>query len=131
MTRRFASGLLWLTLVLCVPFPFFLVEVGRQPVAAIVQMLGVTLVLIATEGSDGAASLAAWILAVQVLLGMAILAAVSALVTGALYRILGSRGAAAVTVLIVSILAVALTQPIYLTPFRASGLHATLAEVFQ
>jgi len=131
MNQRLASGLLWLTLVLCVPLPFFLVEVGRQPVAAIVQMLGVILVLIATEGGEGAASLAAGILAVQALLGAVLLALVSMLVVRAIYRIAGARGGAAVAVLVATTLLLALTQPIYLTPFRAAGLRATLGEVFE
>ena len=131
MTRRLASGLLWLTLVLCVPLPFFLVEVGHQPVAAIVQLLGVTVALIAVEGSDGAASLAAWMLAAQALLGMVVLALAATVLVRSIYRVAPARGGAAVLVLIAAILAVALTQPIYITPFRAAGLHATLTEVFE
>lgn len=123
--------LLWLTLVLCAPVPFFLVEVGFQPVAAVAQLLAVTLLLIATEGSSGAVTLAAWMLAVQILLGLGILALCSRALLRILDRVLGTRAAAATFVLVAAIFAVALTQPIYRTPFRSAGLQATLAEVFE
>ena len=131
MTRSLASRLLWFTFVLCLPLPFFLVEVAHEPVAAMVQMLVVTLVLVATEGSSGAAALAAWMLAVQALLAMALLALLSALVVRAIDRIAGARRGAVLVTLVVAIFAIALTQPIYRTPFRTAGLHATLAEVFE
>lgn len=131
MRRRIPSLVLWLTLMVCAPLPFFFVEVGRQPVAALMQMLAVTLSLIATEGSSGAVTLAAWILGVQVALGMVVLAVATLVVTRLFERSFGRRSEAAMFVLVAAILAVAIREPIYRTPFRAAGLYATLGEVFE
>lgn len=131
MTRALHTRLLWFALVLCVPLPFFLVETGYEPVAALVQKLGVTIQFIAAEGGSGAASLVAWMLGVQALIGIAVLGLVSITTTRVLDRLAGARGGAVVFVLIAALFAVALTQPIYRTPFRVAALHATLAEVFE
>ncbi len=131
MTRARRFLLLWLALVLCAPLPFFLVETGRQPVAAIAQMLAVTVALMITEGSGGALPLAAGILGGQILIGALVLALVSIGVLRVLDRTLGEHAEVASVLLVVAIFAAALALPIYRTPFRASGLHATLAEVFE
>jgi len=123
--------LVWLALVVCAPVPFFLVQVGIQPVAAVVQLLSVTLVLIATEGSSGAVTLAAGMLAVQILVGLAVLALFTRVLLRMLDRVAGERALAATVVVVTLLFAIALTQPIYRTPFRTAGLRATLVEVFE
>jgi hypothetical protein len=55
----------------------------------------------------------------------------SIVVTRALDRALGARAVPATMVLIVVMFAVALTQPIYRTPFRTTGLQSTLPEAFE
>ncbi len=117
--------------MLCVPVPFFLVETGRQPVASLLQMLGVMLALLFTEGSAGAIVLATAILAVQAALALAVFGAVATVATRGLCRLAGDRGPALTLLVVASMLAVAMTQPIYRTPFRSAGLHATLGEVFE
>ena len=95
------------------------------------QMLGVTLALMITEGSGGALPLAAGILGGQILIGIIVLALVSIGVLRLLDRTLGERAAIASYLLVVAIFVAALALPIYRTPFRASGIHSTLAEVFE
>lgn len=131
MAGRVPTILLWLTLVLCAPLPYFLIEVGRQPVAAVMQMLAVTLTLIVAEGSSGALPLTAWILGIQVLIGLLVLALAARLAMRLIERLFAERAALATWVLIFAIVSLSLSQPIYVTPFRATGLHATLAEVFE
>ena len=131
MTSRFQSRLLWLALVVCMPLPFFLVETGHEPVAALAEMLAVTLALIAIEGTGGAAVLTAVILAVQVILGLLLLRVVSIAIIRLFERMAGERSANATLLLVVVLLGLAFTQPIYRTPFRTAGLHATFAEVFE
>lgn len=131
MTRRRATRLLWATLALCVPVPFFLVETGQQPVASMLQMLAVVLALLATEGGAGAIAVAAAILAVQAAVALAVLGVVAVVVTRVLCSLAGDRGPALTLLVVASMLVVAMTQPIYRTPFRSTGLHATLGEVFE
>ncbi len=123
--------MLWLALLVCAPLPFFLLETGREPVVGIVQLLGVTLALIATEGPGGAAPTVAVVLAGQVLLAAGALAVVAWLLERAIDRIFGPRRQAAILVLVSVALLVACTQAIYVTPFRTGGLHSTLPEVFE
>lgn len=130
MTRRPAL-LLWLALMTCAPVPFFLVENGRQPAVALLQMLGVTLLLMGTEGRGGAAPLVAAMLAGQVLLAALVFAAAASLAARVLVRATGNRASIAALALALLMLAVALSTPLYRTPFRGSGLHATLSEVFE
>lgn len=131
MVPSASSLLLWLTLVLCAPVPFFLVETGYQPIAALAQLLGVMLVLIATEGSSGAVTVAAWMLGVQILLGLFVLAMLTTVVIRVFRRNFGARTGFVTGVLVALIVALAVTQPIYRTPFRAGGLQASLGQVFE
>lgn len=130
MTRRPAL-LLWLALMTCAPVPFFLVENGRQPAVALLQMLGVTLLLLGTEGRGGAAPLVAAMLAGQVLLAALVFAAAASLAARGLVRAAGRRATAAAAALALLMVVAALTVPVYRTPFRGGGLHATLSEVFE
>ena len=125
------SLLLWLTLVLCAPLPFYLVETGHQPVAALFQILGVTLTLMATEGSSGAVTIAAWMIAVQIVIGLVVLALLTVVVMRLFRRVLGERAILGTYVLVALIVAVACLQPIYRTPFRSAGLYATLGQVYE
>jgi hypothetical protein len=131
MTTRGLIRLLWAALIVCAPMPFFLVEIGLQPVAAILQMLGVTLVLMAAYGGAGAITLTAWILGAQVLLAIVALGIVASVVTHILVRALGSRASFAVYAIVAALFVVAFTVPIYRTPFRTGGLQSTLAQVFE
>ena len=131
MRSRLPSFLLWLTLVFCAPLPFFLVEFGRQPVAAVLQMLVVSLTLIVAEGSSGALPLTVAILSIQIVLQMAFLAVVATVGVRVLQRFFAERTMTATCVAIAAILFVSFLQPIYLTPFRTGGLRATLSEVFE
>jgi hypothetical protein len=131
MVPRPAALLLFLTFVLCVPLPYFLVAVGTQPVASLIQILLFTLTLIAAEGSSGAVVLAAGIVGVQVVLGLGVLAVATTIVIRLMDRALGRNLLAGTYVLVALIVAVACTQPIYRTPFRANGIRATLTQVFE
>lgn len=131
MFRRGSFLVLWLALLVCAPLPFFLLEVGREPVVGIVQLLGVTVALIATEGPGGAAPTVAFVLTAQVLLATAALAGVAWLLERILDRLFGPNRRAATLVLVAVALVVACTQAIYVTPFRTAGLHSTLPEVFE
>ena len=131
MTPRRTSQLVWLAMALCVPVPFFLVETGLMPAAALLQMLGVVVLLIATEGNEGAVLLMAAILAAQALFALALFALVATAVARIADRIAGSRGLAVVLVLTAVLIVVALLTPIYRTPFRAAGLHSNLVEAFE
>lgn len=131
MTRRHLAILLWLTLLICAPLPFFLVEVGNQPIVATAQILLVTVALMVIEGSAGAVTLAAWMLGVQLLLGTIVFGMLSIIVVRALDKAIGKRVMPAIFTIVAVIFLVALTMPIYRTPFRTTGLHATLSEVFE
>ena len=131
MTRRSVARLLWVALVFCVPVPFFLVETGFEPVAAIAQLLAITLALIAVEGTGGAVVLAAVILGVQVLAGLVLFRVIAGLVTLLAERTAGRYRTPAVLLLAIAILLVAMTQPIFRTPFRTTGIHSTLIEAFE
>lgn len=131
MSRRGSFLVLWLALLVCAPLPFFLLEVGREPVLGIVQLLGVTLALIATEGPGGAAPTVAAVLAGQALLAAPVLAVVAWLLERVLDRFLGPRRLSAILVVVVVAFVAACTQAIYVTPFRTAGLHSTLPEVFE
>lgn len=130
MSRRPAL-VLWLALMLCAPVPFFLVESGWQPAAALLEMLGVTLALMAGEGRGGAAPLVAAMLAAQVLAAALVLGLVAWLAGRLLDRAAGERAGAAALALTAVLVVAALVLPVYRTPFRGGGLHATLAEVFE
>jgi hypothetical protein len=131
MSPRRPTLLLWLALLACAPVPFFLVERGSQPVAALLQMLGVTLVLMATEGRGGAAPLVAAMLAVHVLVAALVFAALASLVARGLVRVVGRRAGVAAFALAALMIVAAFVVPLYRTPFRSGGLQATLAEVFE
>jgi hypothetical protein len=131
MSRRALARILWLALLVTAPIPFFLVEIGIEPVAAMVQKLGVTLVLIAADGGAGAITLTAWILGVQMVLAAVLLWVAAKIASHALVRGLRRRAGVAVAVIVVGLLVVAFTVPIYRTPFRTGGLYATLPQVFE
>ena len=125
------SLLLWLTLVLCAPVPFFLVETGYEPVAGLLQILAVIFTLMIREGSSGAVTIAAWIIGVQVVLALLVLALATVVTRKLLRSTFGRRATLATYVLVAVIVTVAVTQPIYRTPFRAGGLQANLGQVFE
>jgi hypothetical protein len=131
MSRRALARILWLALLVTVPIPFFLVEIGIEPVAAMVQKLGVTLVLIAADGGAGAITLTAWILGVQAFLVAVLLWLAARVVTYAIVRATGRRAGVVVFGIVAVLLVVACTVPIYRTPFRTGGLYATLPQVFE
>ncbi len=131
MSRRALTRILWAALLLTVPMPFFLVEVGIEPVAGLLHKLGVTLVLIAADGGEGAISIAAWILGVQAVLAAFLLWLLARVVTHAVLRALGSRASVAVLTIVATLVVAACLVPIYRTPFRTGGLHSTLPQVFE
>jgi hypothetical protein len=131
MSRRALSNILWLALLLTAPIPFFLVEIGFEPVAAMIEKLAFTLVLIAGEGGAGAITLAAWILGVQAAIAAVTLWLLARVVTRALERALGSRAPVAIVTIVATLFVVACAFPIYRTPFRTGGIQATLLEVFE
>ena len=131
MSRRALARILWLALLVTVPIPFFLVEIGLEPVAAIALKLAFTLVLIVAEGSAGAITLSAWILGVQAVMAAVLLWLTSRVLTAALVRAAGSRATVAVATIVAVLVVVACTVPLYRTPFRTGGLYATLPQVFE
>lgn len=131
MTRRSTTFLLWLGLAVCAPLPFWMVQQGREPVAALVVKLVLLLRLIADESGLGAASAVAWMIAAQAVIGMAVLGLVAWVSVHTLERLLGPRSPAAVVTLLVALVAFSATYPMYRTPFRTGGVDSTLAEVFE
>jgi hypothetical protein len=131
MSRRALALLLWLAFLVTVPVPFFLVETGFEPVAALVMKLGFTLVLIAADGGAGAITLSAWILGVQTVLAIAALWVLAGVSVRAIARAFRGRPSAAVFALAAALVVVACTLPIYRTPFRQGGLYSTLPQVFE
>lgn len=131
MTRRHHTALLWLGLALCAPVPFWLVQSGREPVAALVYKLVVVLGLIADEGGLGAARLVAWMLFGQAAFASLVLGLVAWLSVRALERALGERSGVATLTLLTVLLAFASVWPVYRTPFRTAGVASTLPQVFE
>jgi hypothetical protein len=123
--------LLWLALLACAPLPYFLVKTGQAPAIALAQMLAVTLEVIRAEGPDGAVPLFAWMVAGQLALGVLALLGLAVVLSRAAVRYAGRYAAFLVGSTIALMFVVALTVPIYRTPFRVSGIHATLLEVFE
>ena len=128
---RHPALVLWLALLVCAPVPFSLVERGRQPVAALLEMLGVTIGVMAVEGRGGAAPLVAAMLGGQVLLASLAFALVARLLARGIERTAGQRAGITALALAAAMIVAALELPVYRTPFRTGGLQATLAEVFE
>jgi hypothetical protein len=131
MTVRWRSRFLWLTLLVCVPVPFFLVEIGMEPVIAMMEMLLVTLVVVAAEGGAGAITLTAWILGVQIFVASLLLWLVARIVAAILTRVFGSRTDVALFAIIAALLVLGFTRPIYRTPFSTDAIDSTLPQVFR
>jgi hypothetical protein len=131
MSRRALARILWLAFLVTVPVPFFLVEIGIEPVASMIQKLGFTLVLIAAESGAGAITLSAWILGVQTVLAAVLLWVAARIVAASVDRAAGRLATAVVVAVVAILVIVACVVPIYRTPFRTGGLHATLPEVFE
>ena len=131
MSRRALARILWLALLLTAPVPFFLVEIGIEPVAAMIQKLGVTLVLIAADGGAGAITLSAWILGAQALLAALVLWLSAHVAARAIVRAARGRATVVVLAIVAALFVVAFTVPVYRTPFRTGGLYGTLPQVFE
>lgn len=131
MTRQTSLRLLWATLLLCVPIPYFLVETGVQPTLAVAQLLAASMALIAIEGGAGVASVAIWLLAAQVLIAGLLLRVAARTTIRVLDRVAAAKRSRIVVALVLVMFSVCATVPIYRTPFRTAGLHATLREAFE
>lgn len=131
MTRRSSAIVLWIALIFCLPYPFFLVETGHQPLAAIMQLLGYVVALLTVEGFGGVADLMVLILGTQILVGLGVLTVLARIFVALAFSLLETRGAVLVVALVAVLFSTSLAQPIYRTPFRTAGLHATLAQVFE
>jgi hypothetical protein len=131
MTARRTTFLLWAILIVCAPIPFFLIEVGRQPVAALLHQLGWLVALLVAEGGDSVVVPAVLLIGGQIVVAAALLGVVARGATFLLERVFGMAHERATLALAAILLLVATLVPVYSTPFRTAGLHATLLEAFQ
>jgi hypothetical protein len=131
MSRRSVSWVLFVALLVAAPLPFFLVETGWVPLARLIQLAAYTVALILAEGGQGAVTMAAVILLVQVLVYTAVLALVARWIAGALLRLAPRRAAAATALLVAVSLGTAASVAVYRTPFSTSSLRSSLLGVFR
>jgi len=131
MTARTSRWLLFITFAFVVPLPFFLVTTGVVPAARLLMLGGVTVAILATEGTGGVVgTLAALLLgqALLYLLGLWLLAhALSRLIARGSRR----RTAAATLAVLAVSLALASSFDLYRTPFRTRSLHGNLFTLFE
>jgi len=131
MSPRAARRLLWLVFVVALPLPFYLVETGRMPAAALLQTAAYVLAVIAREGTQGQIGLIAAILIGQGMFWVIMLWVAAWMATRLLAR-LPPRAIAAVTLSTVAVvLLLASSLEVYRTPFRARSLRATLLSVYE
>jgi hypothetical protein len=110
--------------------PFFLVETGLVPLARLVQLCAYTIGLIVAEGTQGAVTMAALILVVQVFVYAMLLFRIATLLAGWIASAV-PRPLAVATVLSVLCLLAAGSIEIYRTPFSTVSLRANLLGVFR
>ena len=96
MSPRAARRLLWLVFVVAMPLPFYLIETGRMPAAALLQIAAYVLAVIAREGTQGQIGLIAAILIGQGMFWV-IMLWVAAWMASRLLARLAPRAIAAVT----------------------------------
>lgn len=132
-TPPLATGrrLLWAALLLAGPVPFFLVERGTEPVAALLLLLAASLALLLREGAAGALPLACLMLGAQALIAAFAWAMLARLAARVLAAVFPRHAVLACCVAAAAIVAVACAVPLYRTPFRPGGLHASLLQVFE
>ncbi len=131
MTTRTSRRLLWLTFVLVVPLPFYLVVTGWVPPARLLMLGGAALAVIAAEGSQGAVGLLAALVFAQAVLQLALLWGLAWLVARALGSRSRRRTALATMIVVATSLALAASVDLYRTPFRTEGLRGGLLQIFE
>ncbi len=131
MTRRTSQWALWLTSVIVVPVPFFLIESGWVPTARLLQLGGVCFALMITEGTQGAVPPVTALLLAQAGFYIVALWLVSTLLVRAVSKRAPRALAATTAVLVAGGLLAGATLEIYRTPFRSQSLSTTLLHAFE
>lgn len=117
---------LWLALLLLLPVPYVLTEVGWVPIAQLFVLGGVGALVWLVEGGAEAFVIGAVLLAQA-----ALAAACCRFLAGRLLRAVPpSRRRVVVAVLVVALASAAQT-PIYRTPLSNHAVHATVWDVFR
>lgn len=130
MAPRTARWILWITLVLTVPVPFWMVLTGSMPAARLLMLSGVGLAILLTEGTQGVVGTVTALLLGQALAALGIFWVVAALIAR-LLRTQSRARIAAVTLALVAVCAITASAfELYRTPFRADSPRANLAHVF-
>ena len=126
MSAKAARRILWLALLFCLPFPYWGIEVERGPAARLFLLTIMTGAVVLTEGGHDA-SIVGSVFILQSVMALALLYLLAAL----LVRVLpAARRGAAVTLLVVALVAFAL-QDVFHLPFARSGPQANLLGIFQ
>jgi hypothetical protein len=131
MSVRTCRRVLWTAFVLTIPLPFLLVEIGRVPAARVLMLGGITLAVIAVEGSQGAVGTAAALLLAQGLVHLALLW-LAAYAASRVFVLGSPRSTALLTAAaVVALVLFASAFEIYRTPFSARSLRANLLHVYE
>jgi hypothetical protein len=131
MSVRAARRLLWLVSVFVVPFPFFLVETGRVPVARLLQLAAAAFVMMLAEGTSGQIGTLTALLLGQAAVFLVLLwlgASVLARLAG---RFSPRRRLVAVLGVVLAGVVAASFADLYRTPFRTRSLSANLLRVYE
>lgn len=131
MSVRAARWLLWGTLALVAPLPFFLAQIGVVPALRILMLGIITLAVITAEGARGVEGLAAALLFAQAVVYLGVLWFVARGVVGALHRLAPHALAAATIAVLCGAVLCAGCFKLYRDPFRRSALHVSLWRVYE
>jgi hypothetical protein len=129
MSTRATRWLLFSTLALTLPLPFFMAGVEIAPLARLLFLEGVMLAVVASDGLAGSAGLFVAFLAVQGVLLAAGLWGLAWVVARALRRMRPTTRAACAGFAATCLLGLSLLE-IYRTPHSSSGPTANLLGIF-
>lgn len=131
MSIRAARWILWLTLMIILPLPFFLAETGLAPPARVFMLGLVSLAVMVVEGPSGVVRMAATLLIAQAAAYAGLLWIIATVAVRALRR-LSPTTIRRVTLTAVVVAGVcAATFKVYRDPFRADVLYTTLLRVYE
>jgi hypothetical protein len=131
MNARRARLLIWVAFLGAMPVPLVLVGRGRMPVGALVELAAATLSVAVLERADGVVRILATLLVAQIVVWALVGWLAAWLVASVLNRVAGRRLGGAALAMVVTLVGLALSLPIYRSPFHAARARQTLLEVYE
>lgn len=121
MAQPRARCLLWVALILFLPVPYWAFGPGRVPTVWLLELFGLGLALVMTEGVDGSSGALALVFGVQTLAWLGLLRLLSVLILRIGRRLAGANRLGTIALLTFVALALAALTPLYVTPFVSDG----------